>query len=515
MEHGLIGELIIQLKKIYLIHSQKEFLPILFLSDYYSVHDSTMASISLYDFYPAGEKETLNHLFSNKRSEYLQTLTNFLSPLSNTQKIKLNYFLYKKISTTNHYGQKRNPDPNKPDDWGAFDSEIAQQLKDYYSQKKDDPETTAYNIYLFIYYSVNKKTPSYFSYGQKYQSDLDEFNEQVVCKYGVNSEPGKRAIMELAFKDDGTSNVFALCEYGDMLYYGSGDFISSPNYSEAIKIYEIAAGIRKTQNMETVCHPLALFSLSYIFYNYHRRGILKNIENIDYLDDFSEIERLELAIHYSKLSLSFLKNGATYNNLGVISASLTKKEREQYHLKAPSEYYQIAITHHYIYAYNNLAMSEVDLIEKDPENELTHLSKCIEYLTYAVQKHEPWSANWLGNFYLFGIVRNINKKYEQYIDLDKAKEYFLSAIQYHIDQNSAWAATNLLLYFPTIYEKNMDLLNHHLNICLTRGSSEILNIISKKYGMDCSDFLEKNKSDWTIFCANLKKTVLESFTYNR
>lgn len=510
MQHGLIGKLLVYFKNLYLIHSQKDFIPILFLSESYSIHDTTMASIALYDFFPAGERDTLNTLFHKKEEQkkYIDSLSEFLSPLSSDQKVNLNIFLLQTIKETTNYGKKRKPIPDKADDWANYDEDMKNRLISYYNQKISDPKTTPYNVFLFICFSVDKKLPPFFTYGQKYLSDLEEFNENILCKYGVISEPGKRAIVELAFRKDGTGNIFALCEYGDMLYYGDSS-LGSPNYAEAIRIYEVAAGVKKTKDMETVCHPLALFSLSYIFFNYHRRGKLKNISDIEYLERYTELERVEIAINYSKLSLSFLETGAAYNNLGVISETLSPDLLEKYKLKPAQFYYEKATTYDYVYAYNNLASLEAKLLDNDPEHEMLHLTRCLEYLSHSAADYEPWSANWLGNFYLSGKIRGSDKTYDELINRDLAKEYFFKALQYYIDRNSAWAAANLIVYFPEIYISDIELLYSHIDICLTKGDTGILTFLADMYDIDCIDFINQQHTKWESFCSSFRDSIIK------
>lgn len=512
MQHRLIGKLINYVKNLHIIHSQKNFTAFLFHSSEYTVHDTTIASIALYDYFPTGELDTMNNLFNNRanHASYLQSYYQFLLPLSKVQKIEMNSFLLQTIQETIDYGKKRNPNPSKPDDWGIYDLENKNRMITYLEHTCDNSLATPYNLYVYIYYAVNKKFPPFLAYGQQYLSDLEEFNEAVLCKYGVVSEPGKRAIIELALRrknPDTPGNLFALCEYADMLYYGD-NILGKPNYPEAIKIYRTAAGLNNVQGMETVCHPLALFSLSYIFYNYHRRGKLKNIPDIEYLEKYTDLERIEIAILYSKQSLSIMKTGAAYNNLGVISENLSADLVEKYSLLPAQNYYQKATEYNYVYAYNNLATQEIKALNSDPDHEMLHLNNCIQYLSKAAESLEPWASNWLGNFYLSGKVRYSNKIYKNVINRDLAKKYFFKALDYHIDRNSAWAAANLIVYFPDIYIQNKYLLFTHIDICLTKGNDEVLEFLAKSYNIDCTNFIHQQTVKWETFCYNFRNSII-------
>ncbi len=99
--------------------------------------------------------------------------------------------------------------------------------------------------------------------------------------------------------------------------------LHTPDYPKAIEIYQIASGLQKAEGSENFCHPLALFSLAYIYFNYHRRGYLKDVPNIDILEPMTPEERLEKSILYCNLSIAFYPNGLSYNNLRNISNSLS------------------------------------------------------------------------------------------------------------------------------------------------------------------------------------------------
>ena len=123
----------------------------------------------------------------------------------------------------------------------------------------------------------------------------------------------------------------------------------------------------------------------------------------------------------------------------------------------------------YVYACNNLAAKEAERIvslgntsPEDPDIE-EHILKYTDYLKLSADKYEPYAANRLGLFYLNGEIKSSSGKIARrdHINFPLAKEYFKKATVYP-DANSAWAFFNLIRYFHKDYEKNLDLLNEHM-----------------------------------------------------
>ncbi len=373
----------------------------------------------------------------------------------------LNPRLIDLLMSVDHYGTSNG-------DTVPYNSELKTQLLSYFQVTKDNYSIER-NIYLLIYFAVRKSLPANFYFGYGYRQQLNEFNEKVICRYGVNSKPGTRAIIELAE----SGNIFALYEHADMLYYGTGAD-NTPDYERAIVYYQKAAGLSRIDQQiknKGLCNPLALWSLSYIYFNYHRRVELKEIENISELERLSPEERLEYAIKYAKWAISMTSCAPAENILGVISRSLSENQRTQYSLKSPIDYFNSAKKYDYIYAYNNIASIELDSIFLDPQNAESHLKAYLENLTISAKKMEPYAANTLGKFYLSGKIttkiddQSYSNTYTNYINPDTAKEYFKLAISAYRDGYSAWAYANLIVHFPEEYKNDIGLLAKYFKQC--------------------------------------------------
>ena len=88
----------------------------------------------------------------------------------------------------------------------------------------------------------------------------------------------------------------------------------------------------------------------------------------------------------------------------------------------------------------------------------------ISALTMAADKYEPYAANRLGLFYITGEIKSAGGKavFREYVDFPRAKEYFKKACVCP-DVHSAWAYYNLLKYFPKDYERDIALMNEHMD----------------------------------------------------
>ena len=104
-------------------------------------------------------------------------------------------------------------------------------------------------------------------------------------------------------------------------------------------------------------------------------------------------------------------------------------------------------------------------VDNDLKNQI---DKCIiDYICYlkiAADRYESYAANRLGLFYITGEIKGANgtAALKGYIDPSLAKEYFEKATVYP-DENSAWGYLNLMKYFPKTYEKDIDLMNEHMD----------------------------------------------------
>lgn len=191
------------------------------------------------------------------------------------------------------------------------------------------------------------------------------------------------------------------------------------------------------------------------------------------------------------------------------SLKITACETKEDCVKAAERFFMEAAKEGYIYACNNLAAREADQIirmfhdygllssdfsinaAEDPKKNDTgvlpglseesapkegfspdslkgeierHVNEYVRYLKLSADKYEPYAANRLGLFYMTGEINNGRGKinYRSQTDSALAKTYFLKATVYP-DANSAWAYFNLIKYFHRDYDKDIALLNEHMD----------------------------------------------------
>ena len=462
--HGLIGNLFLEFKKHSLVLNHEDFFKYLISADYIPYSNTNVwAFISKHDYFNRSCYDDTYKALCNI-DEYLENTRRLCKKLDITQRASLNEKLYQILKDITEYCSKRTT--NGKAVFSLYNENIKKKLLGYYYIKKEH-YSLEYNIYLFIFFAVCKTLPDNFFYGINYRNDLKEFNDKIVCKYGVTSEPGIRAIIELAE----TNNIFALYEYADMLYYGkiNGQI---RNLELAIQIYNKAAGINVvTGAIESACHPLALWTLAYIYFNYHRKkNELENCETIPYIEMLSIEQRIEKSIIYAQASMDIIDSVAAANVLGRIAQVAPYYLKEKYNLQTADYYFNHSAAGGYIYAFNNLANIELHKIFFDEDNKAKHLKSFIDYLYASAKRYEPWAATTLGRFYLNGIVTlkgensqdDLTTNFPSFINKDKAKECFKLATNYFNDSNSAWAYENLITNFPEDYTSNIDLLKKHV-----------------------------------------------------
>lgn len=334
-------------------------------------------------------------------------------------------------------------------------------------------------LYLYVYLSVHKKNSPNFYFGAKYDDDMQEFNEEVICKYGTTTKVGIRAIMNLAKKSE--PNMFALYEYAELLYWGRNTI--SQNIPEAFIWYFKASGFNLPTNDDLqndlyeyfldgkfkkiekeYCNPLALWSIAYIIYFYHRRADLKDCETIDFIERLTEKRRIRLSLYYAYKSYFLNKNGSAANLIGDILYHLSEEELTSYRkllkeedqielLEDPIEYYKLAMADDYIFAFNNYALYLSEKIAKSiNENERSKLiDDYLVTLNQSADKGDPWALNSLGLYYSEGRIQKYND-ITFIIDDVKAKEYFKRATTTYVDNNTIWACTNLLIKYQKDYD---------------------------------------------------------------
>lgn len=295
-----------------------------------------------------------------------------------------------------------------------------------------------------------------------YKADEMVLNETVFAKYGYSSPSSEREIICLAL----TGNKAALKSYADLLFYRK--ISCRNNYRKAFPLYCEAAGITFSGS-DIECEgngtPLAFYTIGYYLVNYRCESILKKCEIIDEIENLTRDVRLSLAMDLALATLSACKSPAAVNLIGRIikeSPSLADKLEEK---TSPEEYFEDAAEDGYVYACNNLAAKEADIIVKGVGDIDSHVNNFIHYLTISADRYEPYAANRLGLFYMIGEIRSSSGDkvmLHDYINIPFAKKYFQKAIVYP-DANSAWAYFNLIKYFHKDYDTNIELLNEHMD----------------------------------------------------
>ncbi|MBQ7563291.1 MAG: hypothetical protein IJT16_04800 [Lachnospiraceae bacterium] len=320
-----------------------------------------------------------------------------------------------------------------------------------------------------------------------YEKDLKEFSEQLLEKAGVYSPAAEREIMCLA--DSG--NLIACKLYADLIYYKKVP--RKEPFREAFSLYLKSAGLCIDETGAVSCdgpsYPLAFWIVGYYLVNYKKESLLQSCETIDGIEAMSDPDRLSTALELSAACIHYVDAPGALNLIGRILAEASREEtvfkalmpviRESLNVSCDSpekcsalseEYFEKAAEKGYIYAANNLAAKEADRIlslskEEEQNGLLTvHLEKYIKNLKLSADRFEPYAANRLGLFYMNGEIRNGDDKkvFREYVDFSLAKEYFLKATKYP-DANSAWAYFNLIKYFHKDYDRNIELLNEHMD----------------------------------------------------
>ena len=327
-----------------------------------------------------------------------------------------------------------------------------------------------------------------------YRQDLAEYTEQILEKYSVSSQTAEREIMRMA--DSG--NTVAGKLYADMLF--NRKIMRRHPYRDAFSLYLRSAGIPEEgesfKQESGRAYPLTFGLIGYYLVNYRRASFLQKCEPIRLLDGMSLPERLSAALQFSTACLEYLSAPGTVNLIGrilkeasqspelfeacrpAIQKTLVGKkltgvpfllescETQEECAAASHRFFVAAADEGYVFACNNLAAKEAEhMADLSPEEREKAVSRYVDYLKRSADKYEPYAANRLGLFYMTGEIRGADGKTvvcRDYVDYNKAKDYFRKAIVYP-DANSAWAYYNLLKYFHRDYTQDIDLMNEHID----------------------------------------------------
>ncbi|MBO4904971.1 MAG: hypothetical protein J5367_07080 [Lachnospiraceae bacterium] len=295
-----------------------------------------------------------------------------------------------------------------------------------------------------------------------YKADEQILHETVFEKYGYSSPSSEREVICLAL----TGNKAALKSYADLLFYRKINCRN--NYKKAFPLYCEAAGLSFTDDGISCSGdgtPLAFYVLGYYLVNYKCESILKKCETIEEIEKLSRDERLSIALELATATLSSTRSPAAINLIGRILKECPELAASRDIEATAEEYFEDAAEEGYVFACNNLAAREADMIVGEVGDLSEHVNNYIHYLTISADRYEPYAANRLGLFYMLGEVRSKTGDtvyLHEFINTRFAKKYFQKAIVYP-DVNSAWAYFNLIKYFHKDYDTNIELLNEHMD----------------------------------------------------
>lgn len=199
------------------------------------------------------------------------------------------------------------------------------------------------------------------------------------------------------------NNPYALHELGNLEY--TGTIYGYPRYDEAYKYYLKAANYN---------HPASLWMMGYMIIN----------EKIGKLTD----DDLKLAWNYLKKAES-LNSVSSLNTIGLCYLKGLTPDKKQDINKAIT-YFNKAIKHNYVYAYNNLGK-----IYEEKGN----YEKAFENYLISANYEDSWACNKIGLFYYYG---NYTEK-----DINKAYEYFKKGANAPINNRIPWNIYNLVKLF--------------------------------------------------------------------
>ena len=472
----------------------------------------TQSDIFQYDFYSKNALSDFKEVLENQDA-FINTIEKRIEELNATSKVEFNSIITDIVSSVTDYSdygsRSENFDENS---FKPYEKNERERLKSYYSAKSDS-FSLAYNIFLLVYLSVYKRLPVNFFFGTTYERDLNEFNEEVTCKYGVTSKPGIRAIISLAERNNHEgANIFALYEYADMLYYGSENG-PAKNINAAFKTYKLISNT----NDNSPCHPLAQWTLAYIYYNYHQpKTELENCDIIPEIEELERIDQLKEAIRYAKYAYDLVNNPAAANILGKICMITESKiegidkAKKDADLKSAIEYFQSAADQNYIYAYANLANIHLENIFDDPDHQTEHLDNYILTLKKQADQYEPWAANKLGLFYLNGEVESRKNKeklvFPDYIDRNRSFLFFCQATSCFNDANSGWAYANMIINFPKKYigDEDLSTLKQHLERLKSINNVSAVNYVTNKFLDTYSTYEDKESCESLLSILSIK-----------
>ena len=311
---------------------------------------------------------------------------------------------------------------------------------------------------FLIYIVLEKKQPVYTEISQKevIENILNSTNISVTelekflklqMQDGINYTYSLKKLAK-------EKNPYACYEIGEMEY--NGQMAGYPRYIKSYEYFKIAA----EKN-----HPRSCWLIAQMIYQ-------KKIGDLS-KDD------LNLAWHYLKKAEKVGSVAAT-NTIGVCYLNGLVPGESKSETKA-IEYFNKAINHDYVYAYNNLGK----IYEKKGD-----YKKAFKYFMFGADKGESWACNKVGEYYRLGATTEI--------DMSQAFKYYNLATEVPLNILDHWAFYNLAKYFylkgnhQAGIEKNLDKAIEYFNKATTKGIyeayEELIYIYIDKYKETSLDY---------------------------
>lgn len=512
---GIIGNLYWELKELSMWNSESDFYEMLGMDEktVSSYARNTGRKTMYYDYFSPNVYEVfIDDLESNLRKRMIKdkiNISKYNKKLINITKRKL---LYCNKSFTN-ISKRELIESGKLDEacisYSKSDLEL---LRSYYYIYESHGDFVR-NLYLMLYLAITKNLPKELLYGVTYELQLHEFSEKVTKLYGTTSEPATRAILCLADQ----KNIIAKYEKAEFYYYGNRRNIPQ-NIPKAYGLYKEVAGLDvhsdlpQERNTNSI-HPLALWTLGYILFNYRRdKSELKKCAPIKEIDGWLESKGrlfvIEKAIKYAKFTLDLIECAPSANILGRI-ALLTDNDlpgiddlKLTESLLSAEEYFKYAADKGYVYSINNIALLECNKIFTDEVNAKKHLNNYLLYMKSSASQYESWACTELGNFYRTGEIvrwkddfseRTKENKVFKSISSEKALFYYRKASEINLDISSGWSCYNIIMYFSDFVKSEGKLYEYVVKIA-DLGEEKIIkrtkNILPKIYGLEYEDILK-------------------------
>lgn len=324
-------------------------------------------------------------------------------------------------------------------------------------------------------------------------SDREEFNREVLAKYGCSGNPGIYAIYRMTNRP--TPNAIAVFEAGELEYYGRGSS-KQPNFEKAFYLYK--KGCYSLSNF----NPLSAWSYSYMLYKYKEKELtnayIEELEcDIEQLGEHEAKKKRKIAAIEPALKAFNCGCYAAANILGQMldDAEIPQEYKINFTRTTSQEYFEEASKGGYVFAKNQLYSIWTTRAESETNQEKKrgYFEKAFSYLKESADLCEPWACNKYADSYLIKIHKNY----------DDAFKYFIDAYNLGVDNTKEWAAANIIKYYMSGSNQTDDKI-----ACLLSANSPSIDNFNSFY----SELLEicrcsKNKDIKDIFDNCISKGV--------